>query len=196
MGAKGERVKRTRTGIDRSLDEGCLVRVTRRLGAVPPVDGVVVARGVRWVLLARLSTDLDLDGYTAVRWKQIKKVQPFDPESVPARATALAEVVPVPTELVDTTTTGSLLRSVSRSFAPVRIRCEGKVDTACEVGVVVGVVDKSVQLARLGPGAVPSASPVVIAFESITRIDFDGRYFRGLARAADRPAKPPTTVPL
>lgn len=192
MGAKAERAKRTRAGVNRSFDEGSLVRVTRSLRAARPVDGVVVAQGIRWVLMERLSTDLDLDGYTALRWKHIEKVQPFDPDSVPAQATAQADVRPVPNDLVDTTTTGSLLRSISRSFAPIGIHSEHKEGTSCVVGVVVSVVDKSVTLGRLGPAMVPSAPPLVIPFESITRVDFDGRYFHSLARAADQRRKPKT----
>ena len=190
MGAKAERAKRTRTGIERSLDERCLVRVTRRLGAARPVDGVVISCGIRWVLLERLSADLDLDGYTALRWKHITKVQPFDPESLPARATASAEARSV---LVDTTTTGSLMRSLSQSAPPVGLHSERKVDTSCVIGLVVGVVDKSVHVSGLGAPTVTSESPRVLAFDSITRVGFDGRYLRSLARAAVQPVRPERT---
>ena len=104
MGSKTERSRLSRAELDRSFEERGLVRIIRKPRAAGPVDGVVVARGIRWVVLERLSPDLDLDGYSALRWKHVKRVQSFESRSLAARATLVGEARSIPTEVFDMVT--------------------------------------------------------------------------------------------
>ncbi len=181
---KADRSRRARDAVDRSLDERCLVRITRTVRDVEPIDGVVVAAGIRWVIVSRLSPDLDLDGYTAVRWKHIKKAQTFDPGSVPSRATVRATSLP-PMNIADATTTGSLLRSIESTFTPVAVRSESSNPSSFTIGAISGIVAKSVLVLPTLP--LDRQDPCLqVPFERVTRIDFGTRYLAGLARAATR----------
>ena len=182
MSAKSDRSKRTRATVERSIDERALVRITRTIRVSDPTDGVVVAHGIRWLLVNRLSPDLDLDGCTAVRWKHVKKVQPFDQHSLPSRATAGTSPAVVPTDIVDATTTGSLLRSIEATATPVSLHTESTKPPSCTTGRIAGVVAKAVLITLASPSNRPGRH-LEVPFEQITRIDFGTRYLAGLARA-------------
>jgi len=180
---KTERLRRARAVLDHSLEARRLVRITRTIRATEPTDGVVVGHGIRWILISRLSPDLDLDGYTALRWKHVKKVQSFDPSSLAARATMVENGQTVPQELVDTTTTGTLLQSVAHADQPIAVYTERDDPSRRLVGTVSHLVHKTLHLSTVDLSSAPRAEQVVVPFDMITRVDFDGRYLSGLARA-------------
>jgi hypothetical protein len=193
VSGRNERSKQARAELDRSFEGQHLIRLRRNLRATKPIDGVVVGRGIRWVLIKRLTPDLDLDGYSALRWKHVGKVRPFAPSSLAARSTLGLEVRATPLDVVDTTTTGTLLRSLARRGTPISIHAEQGDRSAATIGIVTEIAGKTLHLLTLDLPDGRRPARVSVSFDTITRVDFDSRYLSGLGRAA-RPASRPQRV--
>jgi len=103
--------------------------------------------------------------------------------SLAARATLVGEARSIPTEVVDPTTTGTLLRSFAGRGTPIVIYTERDDPSRQIVGTVDDVVDKSLHLRALDLPNGRRTVPVEVSFDMVTRVDFGGRYLTGLARA-------------
>ncbi len=95
MSRKADRTKLSRTAVARAFEDRHAVRVTRTIRGMDPVEGFVAAAGLRWLLIHRISDDLDLDGYTALRWKHVKRATPLGADHVAVRALAHQRLAPL-----------------------------------------------------------------------------------------------------
>ena len=95
---------------------------------------------------------------------------------------------PAPDDLVDTTTTGTLLQSLARTGRPIAVYTERDDRSRPLIGTVSDLVPKTLHLSTVDPSSAQPAEQVVAPFDMITRVDFDNRYLSGLARATGHPA--------
>ncbi len=165
--------------------QGRLVRVERS-DRVPdaPVEGVVVALGIRWAVLARLHPDVLLDGHVAVRVRDVVRVR-----VVPAddwREPQLDLRPPLPVPPVDPTTTGTLLSSLRPAFRVVAIATESRKKERSWVGVAEDHHDKQLRLAVIDPRTLAEDRDRVLPFGQITRIEFGTRRLEAMASALVR----------
>jgi hypothetical protein len=188
MSRKAERTRMARTTIERAFDDRRAVRITRTIRGADTVEGFVTSAGIRWLLIHRISTDLDLDGYTAVRWKHVKRATLLEDDHVAVRALTNWRATPLPLPDVDTTTTGLLLRSVVGSFDVVTIHPEARDTTICWIGPITGFSAKAVTIAPIDADGHYAAESVELPFNLITRVDLGTRYQTGLGLAAEASA--------
>jgi len=166
------------------VETGRLVRIHRRLRRVPTLDGFVVGIGIRWVILHRCTDDLDLDGYTAVRRKHVRRAELLDESSLPAQALRRMGRRPTPALDVEPTTTGTLLRTLADAFDVLTVHPEERDPKIFWIGQVTGFGTKSVSLWPVDAAARWEPVPISLPFGVITRVDFGGRYETALAAVA------------
>ncbi len=170
--------------LTRAFADTGLVEVTRSLRGCDRVHGFVVDLGLRWLVLARLSPDLDLDGYTAVRWKHVKRARLLERDHVAVRALDQRRTAPAAVPGLDPTTTGLLLRSAATTFDSVTIHPEAHDPSICWIGPIVGFETKSIRLLPIDGDGHGAPAPIRLPFDLITRIDVGSRYQTGLTAAA------------
>ena len=155
---------------------GGLVRVKRSIRRADELDGYPVGVGKKWFLLHVMNPEMFLNGYTALRIRDVKRVRRLADDGFPAQALSLAgETREVP-EGVDLASTKALLLTAAASFRLVTIHIEEVDPSVCFVGSPASASEKKLRLLEISPGAEWDRKPTVWALRSISRVDFGGRY--------------------
>jgi hypothetical protein len=171
------------------LDELCarmaLVRITRRIKKADRVDGFVVGLGEEWLLLHRVNEEL-LDGYTAVRRRDIRRVTQLGPDSFFVRAMEYFKQFPVRAAEIDLDSVLGVLGSLPADQLAVLFTERLHADE-CYIGRVDSCTKKSVRLREIDPEAKWHDEPTKYKLEDITLIEFGGRYEEALLALGGEP---------
>lgn len=195
-GGAGPRSRRTetrrfplRSDIETSLSQALkakgFVRVQRSLRNADVVRGFVVALSPKWIVLHETG-DAWLDGYSAIRIADIKKVE-NRPNDLTPRALALYGQRPRKPRGIDCADVRTLLTSVNARFPLTTIHAEAEHPDECYIGVIDSFTSRTVRLLEIDPRAEWDASPTSWPLAKITRVGFDGKYEQALFDLADRP---------
>ena len=161
------------------------VRIVRRFDGADRIDGFVVAVGDTWVLVRQTDHTLALDGWAAIRVRDISAVEKLGQETsrgVQHRVLrALDEWPPSApsTCLIDDL---SNVIATAHSVSPiVAIHKEAGRPDALWVGAVKTVGDESLIFAELDAQAVWENLPTDFDSDDVTRVEFGTRYLANLA---------------
>src|SRR6267143_998078 len=167
-----------------------LVRVDRSCDP-HPLLGYAVGLG-EWLLLHVVNPDsMILNGYSAVRLRDVRKVALMADEHEGFMVTALraSRVRPKPQARVSLKTTRWLLETSARYFPLIAIHEERKDIEVCWIGRPTGFPGTSVELREVSPAGRWCTRPSRYQMRYITKIDFGGAYEGALAQiAGDVPA--------
>ena len=166
--------------LERAQADGALVRVRRRKH-LEPREGYVLAVGERWLLLADLDPAILLDGFTALRVRDVKTVERPQNAAFVSAALALRSqwppaAPPTPIALGDTR---ALLTSLRGRWPLVTVHPEIDDPDVCFVGEVQRVGRKTLRLREITPRATWE-DPRGLRLSHITRVDVGGRYEQAL----------------
>lgn len=179
-----KRQAKVRERLGRAQDELALVRIDRG-SDVDSIDGYVVSVGAEWLLLAVLDHAIVLDGHTALRLEDVRRVRSRSSGDMAQQALDLREQWPPgpPAVQVDLDSTWAMLTSLMTQPL-VTVHPENEDADICFVGVPVGLGDRSLRLLEVTPRAVWASRPTKFRLDDITRIDIGGRYEQALLSVA------------
>jgi hypothetical protein len=164
-----------------------LVRVARMIRGADRLDGFVVAIGPKWIVLHTLDHGMFLNGYSAIRLGDIKRVKVEADDSFPAKALRVRAEERLVPEGVDLGSTQSVISTAAGLFGLVTLNYEKDDPTVCFIGAVKKVSDKSVRLFEITPDAAWHEDTTKWPLNNITRIDFGGRYEDALLAVGGEP---------
>lgn len=174
-----------REKLERALAEQRLVGIDRNLEFSDREDGFVVALGAKWLLLNRVVDGGHLDGYLALRIKDVRAVRK-DRSFAPAVARSLPSWPPAAQSSVLLDSTTELLGSVGSEHQLFGIEKQHE-RRAMWIGQLTGVENKRAWLHELDTKARWRKKPVAYKLSSITSVMFGDRYLASLALAAGEP---------
>ncbi|GCD18844.1 hypothetical protein ACFO3K_17885 [Cellulomonas algicola] len=176
-----------------AVRERTAVRVTRRIRKAASIDGYVVDVGRAWLLVAVLGDDIRLDGWTAVRLSDVRRVRERVDESAAfyrAALTARGEWPPGPpssTGSLDLDDVGGLVRTAGAAAPLVTIHVEEDDPSVCFVGRPERVGPKHLRLREITPGATWDDTTTRWRLRDLTRVDVGGGYEDALALVGGPP---------
>jgi hypothetical protein len=166
-----------------------LVRVRRWIPDADQREGFVVATSRRWVLLATLSDRITLDGWTALRVKDVQAVT-VDPEEDCFEVRALqarGQWPPRPADGLDLSALPDLLRSAAAVEPMVSVYREFERPDACWIGAPLDVSDSVLSLLEVNVAGGWARKPRRFDLDDITRVDLGGGYEEALSLVAGPP---------
>lgn len=166
-----------------SLKTGRAVRIRRNIRETDVLDGYVMAIGAKWVLLTVLK-DVSLDGFTAVRLKDIKKVGRGHAPKFWRRALELQGEWPPARPSMEVSLDGIRKLFASTGDALVAFHIEREDPHVCFVGVPLKTSRKWLTVEEVSAKAKWRAGPSQFSLKSITRVDFEGGYLAALTAVA------------
>jgi hypothetical protein len=166
-----------RSDLEKAARKSTLVRLVRTIRRSDRLDGFVVGVGRDWVLMASLDPSIHLDGHTAVRIRDVSKVdRRGGPDTFVGRALmARGEWPPVAVE-VDLDRVDDLIRTAAELSPLVTLHVEAHNPRVCFIGRPVRFGRKAVRLKEITPEAKWVERPTRWPFADITRVEFGGRY--------------------
>lgn len=176
-----ERVQKSLRSVER---RGELVKVERPRGW-DDLDGVVVATGPKWLVLA-VEYDAGFYGHSILRTRDIKKIRTNPPSFVP-RALEREGNWPMPClDAVDVRgSTRTLAASLSGTDLLVAVHYEASHPGECLVGVVRRAGGRKVTLRTIDTQARWDQGVFKFTYGEITRLDIGGPYLNRLRKAGD-----------
>lgn len=153
------------------------VRIRRDLPGADEVEGFVLATAPRWTLLANIS-EVDLDGYDAVRTSDIERVAvSVGREPLVVRGLKANGSWPPPEPASIAVGSVEAVLAMAAAHAPIlQIELEEKDAGAAYLGRFAGLGDNGMWLLQISPHAEWDDEPEEFALEDITRVVFGGRY--------------------
>lgn len=170
-----------------ALDQQVLVKVARTIRRSDRLAGFVVGIGKVWVLLALLDPNMYLNGFAAIRLRDISKVKSPRTGSFVRRALELRGDWPPVGANVDLDGTAELVRTAAELAPLVTLHFERDDPTVCFIGKPVRFTRGSVRLMEVDPQAEWEPSPSKWSLADVTRGEFAGRYEEALALVAGPP---------
>lgn len=178
MRSRLERARSTRKGI----------RVVRSIPGADVIKGYVLDLGPKWVLM----TEVDgtrVDGFVALRIRDMESIQPLKPGAFYRKASELAGVWPLalPEERIDLTTTRGLIETAHAHATLVNLQMERDAPDVAFIGVPIRWSPKKVWLNEVGPEAIWNDTISKWAFAGVTRVQFSTTYENDLLLVAGPP---------
>lgn len=174
------------------------MRVRRRLARDELIEGFVVGLTGDWVLIATLSDDVKLDGFSALRLADLRLVRVRSAaQSLTAKLLQLDEQWP-PTapEGVDLSSTERLVATSAERFGLVGLSYEHVRAGALFIGVPGRVTKRNrLELRTVSPQAVWDPGVMTWPLREVTGVTFGSAYNAALLRVAGPPL-PRVQVPL
>lgn len=175
-------------------EAGTFVRVTRRLRRSTPLDGVVLAVGAKWALVASFVDGGYADGYIAVRVRDVATVSRHrGVGSLFARAQPAWP--PVALSGLELDTTKDMLRTLAQHGPLIGVERERE-RAGLWIGVIVGFERRWLWLHEVKPDARWHKNPHDYKLGTVTTAWLGGRYLDALAATASAPKIPTTTRTL
>ena len=170
-----------------AVKDNALVRIDRRIKKADRLEGYLVGLGERWALLHVVSHDWLLNGYTAFRIGDVKRVRRWDERSdFPARALAHFGQEPRPACAIQLDSTRSLIESTAQRSPLVTIFTEYRRPDVCYIGKPVAVARRRLRMVQIDPGARWRSKPTKWDLRDVSRVEFGGRYEEALAALGGR----------
>ncbi len=168
----------------RSLAQRQLIEFQRSVPPATTEHGFVVGIGRRWVLFHMVKDAVALDGYQAVRHRDIARAR-REPRKFSEGLLALRGHGPIVPTGIDLDRTRDLLRSATEQFRLVAVHPEYDEPDNCYVGAVSDFGNATFQLHEISPEAKWLPKRYRYTYKSISRVDFAGAYERALLELAD-----------
>jgi hypothetical protein len=168
-----------------------MVRVTRGFAGDPTQLGFVLGIGGSLVLLHQFH-DFYAEGYTTLRIADVERIRTGEQERFLERIIIAEGLlgglgIPYPLTLDDMR---SLLSDLYERGHPVVVECEGRETSAHDeyyIGQIVAVGNESLKLLYFNAVGKWDSEPSVIAFPSITRVQFDTPYINTIIKYLKEP---------
>jgi hypothetical protein len=178
--------------ISRAEREQGLVSFRRWIPKADWVAGFIVGRSDRWVLLARLSDGVALDGWVGVRLEDIQSVTRFPVEDCfeIKALQAREQWPPRPPDGMALEGTENLLRTAKHQGPMVSVFREFERPNVCWIGSVRKIEGDTMSLLEVNVAGGWARKPRLFDLDDITRIEFGGGYEEALGLVAGAP--PPT----
>lgn len=165
-----------------------LVRVRRSIRKADRVEGFIVGVGERWVLFHVFDPDMFLDGYAALRLKDIQRVEMRGgPDSFPVRALRHFGESPVTPEKVSLDTIQGVLNTFGDLRPLVTILVEQLDPDVAFIGQPVKVSSRTLHLLEISTSATWHTKPTKWSLKQVTRIEVGGRYPQALHAVGGEP---------
>ncbi|MFI6180621.1 hypothetical protein ACIA8R_34165 [Nonomuraea sp. NPDC051191] len=171
------------TNLKRARRSGDPVRISREIERVDRLDAYVVAIGRKWALLHTISDELHLDGYSAIRLRDIEHAarSGWKGSTMTHRALTLRGEYPQPLAGIDLDSTTGLITTLTKAFPLVAIYIERIDPRVCFIGRARGITRKKrVRLQEIGPAADWALTCSTNKTTDITRFDVGGGYIDAL----------------
>ncbi len=181
--------KSIRSRIDDAQDRQALVRVRRWIPFSDQLDGFVVATSPHWFLLAVLSDQITLNGWSALRHKDVQAVTVY-PEEDCFEVQALQareQWPPIAPEGIDLSTAPDLIRSASNVVPMIAIHREFERPDVGWIGNATSLTDSRLSLLEVNVAGGWGRKPRRFDVDDITRLDFGGGYEEALSLVAGPP---------
>lgn len=141
--------------------------------------GYVIDIGPKFFLLASLNESLELENYTCLRTKDVRRLQCPAKYAEFYRAVRAKRGDKMPRKIkLDLTDSSSILESASPSL--VTIHREKHSPDTCNIGYGISADKTTFEMIEIGPDAQWDSKPGYFRFKQITRIDLPGPYERAL----------------
>jgi hypothetical protein len=161
-----------------------LVRIKRSPRNADQVDGIVVAVGSKWALIAHTGDGGFFEGLVAIRVKEVVTVR-RDSSFEERFARAQPEWPPTAPAELDLDTTAGLLRGMSAISPLVAIEQERRFQSPMTwIGVVDQVTRRWLWLREVRPDATWRKRPLGFKLRRITKVFISNRYLTALAAIA------------
>lgn len=179
-----------------SLVNHVLVQLERAIPGASLPWGYIVSMGTKWVLLQVVDDGIYLDGYAAVRTRDITKVRRSKSgEFVKAALILKGQWPPMPPAVaLDVSTTRGLLTSVASLVPLTTVFLERREADACYIGTQQTVQGRWCELTLVTPRATWLNGARRYRLRDLTRVDFAGGYENALW-AVGRQDLPPARKP-
>lgn len=186
----GKRQEKVRERLRRAQEDVALVRVYRG-DDLDVIDGYVLALGREWLLLAALDAAIVLDGQTALRLSDVRRVGRPRRGDMVQQALKLREQWPpaASQEAFDLDSGSGLLASLM-SEKVITVHPEHDDPDICFVGAPVTIDGDCLWLLEVTPRGVWLSRPTQHRVEDVTRVDLGGRYEEALVSVAGEPDRP------
>lgn len=167
-----------------SADEALAVQKyvdVRRVEGWDVLDGFIVGAGRAWILLHKLTNEVNLGGWCAIRRRDVRAVEIA--AGFEARALALRADSPLRQPDVTLEDIRSVLSSIQAASPLLAVHTEADDPTVCYIGRIESFSDDGVVLATIDRDG--SWSDVIqFRYTDITRVEFGGGYEQALALVA------------
>jgi hypothetical protein len=176
--------KRAFEKLESALVKRKFVRIVRVMDGADRLDGYVVAIGDDWVLLRGMDNDLSVDGWSAVRIRDIHSIDSLsrrEHRDVQSRVLEALDQWPpkAPTVCLVNDLNG-VIRTAQGVSALVAVHREASRPDSLWIGVTRAVDDENLTLTELDAAGEWDATNSVFDTDDVTRVDFDTNYIRNL----------------
>lgn len=160
----------------------------RSIPGADVIKGYVLDLGSKWVLMTAVD-GTRVDGFVAVRARDIESIQPLKPDAFYRRASELAGVWPpaMPAEPIDLSTTRGLIETAHAHATLVNLQMERQAPDCAFIGVPTRWSRTKVWLNEVDPEATWTDTVSKWAFADITRVEFATSYEDDLLLVAGPP---------
>lgn len=169
------------------------VRVIRDIADADRLDAYVVGIGRKWVLLHTISDALRLDGYSAVRLRDVEHAtrSGWKGATLAHRAITMRGERPQPLPDIDLDSTKGLIETLTTAFPLIGVHIEKLDPHVCHIGRARGITRKKrLRLQEIGPAADWALTCSTNRTKDITRFDIGGGYIDALhAVGGDPPVR-------
>ncbi|MCG5220191.1 hypothetical protein [Streptosporangium sp. KLBMP 9127] len=178
--------------LKRARRSGKPVRISREIDGADRLDAYVVGIGRKWVLLHTISGELHLDGYTAIRLRDIEHAtrSGWKGSTMTHRVLTLRgeHFQPLPDIALDSTK--GLIETLTKAFPLISVYIE-KIDPhVCYIGHARGITRKKrLRLQEIGPAADWALTCFTNKTTDITRFDVGGGYIDALHTVGGDPPR-------
>lgn len=164
------------------------IRLVRSIPGVDVIEAYVLDVGSKWVLLAAVDV-ARVDGYVALRVRDIEGIQPLKPDAFYRKASELAGVWPpaLPAAPIDLSTTRSLIETAHLHATLVNLQIEREDPDVAFIGVPTRWSQKKVWLNEVSNRAIWDDTISKWPFADITRVEFSSTYENDLLLVAGPP---------
>jgi hypothetical protein len=177
---------RSRLERARSAQNG--IRLVRSIPGADVIKAYVLDVGSKWVLMAAVD-ETRVDGYVAVRVRDIERIQPLKADAFYRKASELAGVWPpaLPASPIDLSTTRALIETAHVHATLVNLQIEREDPDIAFIGVPTRWSPKKLWLHEVSPRAIWDDTDSKWAFADITRVEFSSTYENDLLLVAGPP---------
>ncbi|MEU8251953.1 hypothetical protein [Nonomuraea sp. NPDC048916] len=171
------------TDLKRARRSGKPVRVRREIDCADRLDAYVVGIGRKWALLHTISDQLHLDGYSAIRLRDLEHAarSGWKGSTMTHRALILRGEHPQPLTGIDLDSTTGLITTLTKAFPLMAVYIERIDPHVCYIGRARGINGKKrLRLQEIGPAADWALTCSANKTTDITRFDVGGGYIDAL----------------
>ena len=177
-----------RPRLERARSAQTGIRLARSIPGTFVIEAYVLDVGSKWVLMAAV-VEARVDGYVAVRIRDVERIQPLRSDAFYRKASELAGVWPpaLPADPIDLSTTRSLIETAHAHATLVNLQIEHEDPNAAYIGVPTRWSPKKLWLHEVSPQAIWDDTDFKLPYSDITRVEFSNTYVNDLLLVAGPP---------